>query len=70
MAVVWKLARLGRALKHLIEIINLLHGKKVRLMSLQEKIVTTTSGGKLIFHFLEHWLNLKENESANGNYVI
>jgi hypothetical protein len=68
-AVVWKLARLGRALKHLIEIINLLHGKKVRLMSLQEKIDTATSGGKLIFHVLEHWLNLKENESANGNYV-
>ncbi len=48
--VVWKLDRLGRSLKHLIEIINLLHGKKVGFMSLQEKIDTTTSGGKLIFH--------------------
>jgi DNA invertase Pin-like site-specific DNA recombinase len=26
--VVWKLDRLGRSLKHLIEIINLLHGKR------------------------------------------
>ena len=48
--VVWKLDRLGRSLKHLIEIINLLHAKKVGFMSLQEKIDTTTSGGKLIFH--------------------
>lgn len=48
--VVWKLDRLGRSLKHLIEIINLLHEKKVGFMSVQEKIDTTTSGGKLIFH--------------------
>lgn len=48
--VVWKLDRLGRSLKHLIEIINQLHEKKVGFMSLQEKIDTTTSGGKLIFH--------------------
>lgn len=48
--VVWKLDRLGRSLKHLIETINLLHGKKVGFVSLQESIDTTTSGGKLIFH--------------------
>lgn len=48
--VVWKLDRPGRSLKHLIEIINQLHEKKVGFMSLQEKIDTTTSGGKLIFH--------------------
>ncbi len=48
--VVWKLDRLGRSLKHLIETINLLHEKKVGFVSLQESIDTTTSGGKLIFH--------------------
>ena len=48
--VVWKLDRLGRSLKHLIETINLLHKKKVGFVSLQESIDTTTSGGKLIFH--------------------
>ena len=46
--VVWKLDRLGRSLKHLIETINLLHKKKVGFVSLQESIDTTTSGGKLI----------------------
>jgi DNA invertase Pin-like site-specific DNA recombinase len=48
--IVWKLDRLGRSLKHLIETINLLHEKKVGFVSLQENIDTTTSGGKLIFH--------------------
>lgn len=48
--VVWKLDRLGRSLKHLIETVNLLKKRGVGLMSLQEKIDTTTSGGKLIFH--------------------
>ena len=48
--VVWKLDRLGRSLKHLIETINLLHEKKVGFVSVQESIDTTTSGGKLVFH--------------------
>ncbi len=48
--IVWKLDRLGRSLKHLIETINLLHEKKVGFVSLQENIDTTTSGGKLVFH--------------------
>lgn len=48
--VVWKLDRLGRSLKHLIEVINYLNAKKVGFQSLQEKIDTTTSGGKLVFH--------------------
>jgi len=48
--VVWKLDRLGRSLKHLIETVNLLKERGVGLLSLQEKIDTATSGGKLIFH--------------------
>jgi len=48
--VVWKLDRLGRSLKHLIETINTLHQKGVGFASLQENIDTTTPGGKLIFH--------------------
>ncbi len=47
---VWKLDRLGRSLKHLIETVNMLHEKKVGFVSVQESIDTTTSGGKLIFH--------------------
>lgn len=48
--VVWKLDRLGRSLKHLIETITALNNRKVGFKSLTENIDTTTSGGKLIFH--------------------
>lgn len=48
--VVWRLDRLGRSLKHLIDIVNQLRERNVGLRSLQESIDTTTSGGKLIFH--------------------
>ncbi|MBK8903104.1 MAG: recombinase family protein [Anaerolineaceae bacterium] len=48
--VVWRLDRLGRSLKHLIEVITLLEERKIGFSSLQESIDTTTSGGKLIFH--------------------
>src|SRR6266849_6453871 len=48
--VVWKLDRLGRSLKHLIETITHLNNRKIGFMSITENIDTTTSGGKLIFH--------------------
>lgn len=48
--VVWKLDRLGRSLKHLIETVNGLAVRKIGFQSLRESMDTTTSGGKLIFH--------------------
>lgn len=48
--VVWRLDRLGRSLKDLIEWINCLEGMGVGLKSLQESIDTSTSTGKLVFH--------------------
>jgi DNA invertase Pin-like site-specific DNA recombinase len=48
--VVWRLDRLGRSLRHLIETITELHARGVGFKSLAEQIDTTTSGGKLIFH--------------------
>jgi DNA invertase Pin-like site-specific DNA recombinase len=48
--VVWRLDRLGRSLKDLIERITDLHNRNVGFKSLTENIDTTTSGGKLIFH--------------------
>ena len=50
--VVWKLDRLGRSLKDLIETLNLLKDRGVDFISLTEKIDTTTPGGKLIFHLM------------------
>jgi len=48
--VVWRLDRLGRSLRHLIDTITELDERGVGFKSLQENIDTTTSGGKLIFH--------------------
>jgi len=48
--VVWRLDRLGRSLRHLIDTVNALADRKVGFRSLTESIDTTTSGGKLVFH--------------------
>jgi len=48
--VVWRLDRLGRSLKHLIETVEQLEAIGVGFQSVTEAIDTTTSGGKLVFH--------------------
>jgi DNA invertase Pin-like site-specific DNA recombinase len=48
--VVWRLDRLGRSLKDLIERLTELHSRNIGFKNLTESIDTTTSGGKLIFH--------------------
>lgn len=48
--VVWRLDRLGRSLRHLIDTVTALADRQVGFRSLVENIDTTTSGGKLVFH--------------------
>jgi len=48
--VVWRLDRLGRSLKHLIEVVSKLEKRRIGFKSLTENIDTTTSGGRLVFH--------------------
>ena len=48
--VVWRLDRLGRSLKHLIEVVKELDDRNCFFKSIMENIDTTSSGGKLIFH--------------------
>lgn len=48
--VVWRLDRLSRSLKDLIDVVALLDSKYIGLKSLHESIDTTSSSGKLIFH--------------------
>lgn len=49
-SVTWRLDRLGRSLKHLIETINQPRERSVEFKSLLESIGTTKNGSKLIFH--------------------
>ena len=48
--VVWKLDRLARSMKQLIETVEGMEARGIGLRSLTEAIDTTTAGGKLIFH--------------------
>jgi DNA invertase Pin-like site-specific DNA recombinase len=48
--VVWKLDRLARSIKQLIETVEMLEGRGIGFRSLTEAIDTTTAGGKLVFH--------------------
>ena len=48
--VVWKLDRLARSMRQLIDTVEDLHSREIGFRSLTESIDTTTAGGKLIFH--------------------
>jgi DNA invertase Pin-like site-specific DNA recombinase len=48
--VVWRLDRLGRSLRHLIELMGELEAAGIGFQSVTEAIDTTTPGGKLVFH--------------------
>jgi DNA invertase Pin-like site-specific DNA recombinase len=48
--VVYKLDRLGRSLKHLLEVVSLLNDKEVGLLSVNDAIDTTTPQGRLFFN--------------------
>ena len=48
--VVWRLDRLGRSLRDLIETVTALGERGVGFRSLTESIDTTTPGGRLVFH--------------------
>jgi DNA invertase Pin-like site-specific DNA recombinase len=50
--VVWRLDRLGRSLRKLVELVDELGGKGVEFVSLNESIDTTSSGGVLMFHMM------------------
>jgi DNA invertase Pin-like site-specific DNA recombinase len=47
---VWKLDRLGRSMKHLVETVTDLGDRGVGFKSLTEGVDTTTTGGTLVFH--------------------
>ena len=48
--VVWRLDRLGRSLKHLIETVTALQEQHIAFQSITEKIDTSTATGQLVFH--------------------
>jgi DNA invertase Pin-like site-specific DNA recombinase len=68
--VVWRLDRLGRSLKHIIETVTALEERGVSFQSVQESIDTTTSGGRHVFHIFgalaEFERNLTQERTRAG----
>jgi DNA invertase Pin-like site-specific DNA recombinase len=56
---VWRLDRLGRSLKHLVQVMSDLHDRGVGFKSVHENIDTTTATGRLTLHM---WAALAEFE--------
>jgi len=50
--VVWKLDRLGRSVKHLIDLVGELHQQGVQFRSLTDGIDTATPSGRFFFHVM------------------
>ena len=48
--VVWRLDRLGRSLKHLIETVTALERERITFQSITENIDTSSATGQLVFH--------------------
>ncbi len=59
--VVWKLDRLARSLKQLIETVEDLEKREIGFQSLTEAIDTSTSGGRLIFHIFASLAEFERN---------
>lgn len=59
--VVWRLDRLGRSLKDLIEILDSFKEKNIQFISLTENIDTTSAMGELVFHFIAAMSQFERN---------
>lgn len=59
--VVWKLDRLGRSLKHLIDLVMELNERGVMFKSLQDGIDTATPTGQFFFHITGAFAELERN---------
>jgi DNA invertase Pin-like site-specific DNA recombinase len=59
--VVWRLDRLGRTLKQLIELINSLKEKGIGFVSITEAIDTTTPTGQFFFHITAAFAELERD---------
>lgn len=50
--VVWKLDRLGRTVKWLIDLVNQLHQKEIHFKSITDNVDTSSASGRFFFHVM------------------
>ncbi|MFN7095373.1 MAG: recombinase family protein [Burkholderiales bacterium] len=59
--IVWRLDRLGRTIRHLIELINNFNSRGIIFRSLTENIETSTNNGRLIFNIFASLAEFERN---------
>jgi DNA invertase Pin-like site-specific DNA recombinase len=63
---VWRLDRLGRSLKHLVELMAELEAERIGFQSVTESPDTTAPFGKLVFHIFEALAEFERNLIGEG----
>ncbi|MEX6633427.1 recombinase family protein [Hyphococcus lacteus] len=58
---VWRLDRLGRSMRHLIELTSMFDARGIGFCSLADAIDTSTAGGKLYFHLMGAFAEFERN---------
>lgn len=68
--VVWKVDRLGRSLREMLETAHRLQATNIRVISLTESIDTSTANGRMLFNMLgtiaEYFLDLNRERTVAG----
>ena len=67
--VIWKLDRLGRNLKHLINLTNELMEREIGLISLNDPIDTTTPQGRLVFNIFAALAEIRRVDGRRSERV-
>jgi DNA invertase Pin-like site-specific DNA recombinase len=65
----WRLDRLGRSLKHLIDLTGALEDQGIRFHSVTESVDATTPGGKLVFHIFGALAEFERNLTHERTYA-
>ena len=57
--IVWKLDRLGRSVKNLVDLVGELHKQGIQFKSLTDAIDTGTPAGRFFFHVMASWAEME-----------
>ena len=64
--VVWKFDRLGRSVKHLVDLVTQLQEQDIQFRSLTDAIDTSTTSGRFFFHVMASLAQMKRELLSNA----